>query len=89
MIPEERVRRALLNIEIRQVVEDIIQLEAAILHLQTEGKENYDAAKKSNDRQEDYDDTSEEIFLRLHDRLQERKFHLAFLENELAILSDE
>lgn len=89
MIPEDRVRRALLNVEKREVTSDIDQIEAAILHLQAEGKGNYDAAKKSNDRQEDYNDTSDEIFVQLQNRLQERKSRLAFLESELLLSSDE
>jgi len=89
MIPEDRVKRALLNVEKREVLGDIAQLEAAILHLQAEGKSNYDAAKKSNDRQKDYDDTSDDILLELQYRLKERNSQLTFLESELALLSDE
>jgi len=89
MIPEERVRRALLKIEKREVEGDITQIEAAILHLQAEGKINYDAAKRSNDRHEDYDETSDEILADLQNRLKERKSQLDFLENQLALLSDE
>lgn len=86
MIPESRVRCALLNVEKREVQLDIIQLEAAILHLFTEGKNNYDAAKQSNDRQEDYSDTSEKILNDLETRLKDRKARLRALNAELALL---
>jgi hypothetical protein len=89
MIPEERVRRALLNVERREVVSDITQIEAAILHLEAEGKNNYDAAKNASDRQEDYCDTSDKILKDLQDRLDERNSRLDFLESQLALLSDD
>lgn len=89
MIPEERVRRALLNIEKREVVDDITQIEAAILHLLTDGKNNYDAAKESNDRKEDYGETSEKILAALRARLQQRKDRLTSLIHELALLLEE
>jgi hypothetical protein len=89
MIPPERVNRALLNIEKREVLDDITQLKAAILHLLTEGKKNYDAAKNSNDRQEDYGETSDQIMEDLEARLEERNERLDSLNSELASLSDE
>jgi hypothetical protein len=88
MIPEGRVRRALLNVERRQVEDDIVQVKAAILHLQADGKDNYDAARKSKDRCEDYDDTSEQILKGLEERLKELKSRLFFLESELALLGE-
>lgn len=87
MIPEGRVRRALLNVEKRGVMEDITQIEAAILHLLTDGKSNYDAAKQSNDRQ-DYGDTSDQILADLQARLEERKARLDLLIDELALLNE-
>jgi hypothetical protein len=88
MIPHNRVQRALLNVEKQGVLEDILQLEAAIVHLKAEGKHNYDVAKKSNDRYEDYGDTSDKILADLEARLQERKSQLDALIDELALLEE-
>jgi hypothetical protein len=86
MIPEQRVRLALLRVELRQCLEDISQINAAILHLLTGGKENYDSAKKAGDRQEDYKSTSDEILSDLRARRQEKEDRLNFLLNELSML---
>lgn len=88
MIPPERVSRALLNVERRDVIDDITQIEAAILHLLTGGKDNYDAAKESNDRQEDYSATSEKILKDLEKRLEERKKRVKSLDAQLALLDE-
>jgi hypothetical protein len=86
MIPEERVRRALLNVEKKQVIEDLNQLNAAIMHLLSGGKHNYDAARSSTDRQEDYNDTSAEILVELRTRRQNLENRLNFLLEELVLL---
>jgi hypothetical protein len=86
MIPENRVRKALLNVEKRQVLSDIDQLNAAILHLLTGGKRNYDAAKDCHDRHQDYGDTSDKILNDLRIRRQTLEERLDFLVAELLIL---
>jgi len=86
MIPEERVRLALLRTEKKQVLEDLSQLNATILHLLSGGKHNYDSARTAGDRQEDYNMTSEEILLDLRTRRQEREDRLNFLLGELSML---
>ena len=86
MIPEQRIRLALLRVESRQCLEDISQINAAILHLLTGGKENYDSAKKAGNRQEDYSNTSEQILANLRARRQEREDQLDFLLSEIALL---
>jgi len=86
MIPEQRIRLALLRVESRQCLEDISQINAAILHLLTGGKENYDSAKKAGNRHEDYSDTSEQILADLRTRRQEREDRLNILLDEIASL---
>jgi hypothetical protein len=89
MIPENRVKRALLNVEKKQVLIDITQLRAAILHLNAGGKNNYDAAKEANDRQEDYSETSDEILKDLQSRLEERNDRLDVIIDELALFEED
>ena len=86
MIPEQRVALALLRVESRQCIEDIAALNAAILHLLTGGKENYDSAKKAGDRQEDYSETSEQILANLRTRRREREDRLDFLLSKITLL---
>ena len=90
MIPENRIKRALLNVEKREVISDIAQIQSAILHLESGGINNYDAARESScSRKEDYKETSDEILEGLESRLEERTSRLDSLEKELASLMDE
>jgi hypothetical protein len=86
MIPEERVRLALLRVEKKQIVDDLAQINAAILHLLTGGKQNYDAARNSGDREEDYTNTSDQILSELRARRQQQEDRLNFLLDELSLL---
>ena len=89
-IPEERVKRALLNVERREVIEDLAQINAAILHLLSGGKSNYDVAKNlSNDKETGYSKTSDEILSALESRRQERENRLKLLSDDLALLGEE
>lgn len=89
MIPEKRVRRALINTEQKQVIDDLNQINAAILHLLSGGKINYNAAKNSNDRKEDYNNTSDQILSELQARRRECEDRLNTLSDELASLDNE
>ncbi len=89
MIPENRVKRALLNVEKQDLLAEITQLKAAILHLKAEGKNNYDTAKRVNDRPEDYAETSDEILEDLQSRLDDKEDRLNSLIVELASLFDQ
>jgi hypothetical protein len=89
MIPDKRIRKALLSVEKRQVLSDLTQLNAAILHLLAGGKSNYDGAKNSNNREEDYNNTSDTILLDLKARRQEREDRLNLISDELALLDKE
>ena len=90
MIPENRIKRALLNVEKQEVVFAIRQIEAAILHLKSGGINNYDAARESSSsRTEDYNETSDEILKDLQSRFEERKSRLGSIEEELALLDED
>jgi hypothetical protein len=89
MIPEERVRLALLRVEKKQILDDLAQINAAILHLLNGGKQSYDNAKNSKNREEDYSNTSEAILLDLKIRRQEKEDRLNLLSDELASLEEE
>jgi t-SNARE complex subunit (syntaxin) len=88
-IPEERVKRALLNVERREVIKDLAQINAAILHLLSGGKSNYDVAKNLSDKETDYSKTSDEILSALESRRQERENRLKLLSDDLALLDEE
>jgi len=88
-IPEERVKRALINVERREVIEDLAQINAAILHLLSGGKSNYDVAKNLSDKETDYSKTSDEILSTLESRRQERENRLKLLSDDLALLGEE
>jgi hypothetical protein len=87
MIPEKRVRQALLNVEKRQIIEDLAQINASILHFLSGGKQNYNAAKSNNPEQ--YKNTSDEILLSLERRRQEQENRLGIVSDELASLDNE
>lgn len=87
MIPEKRVKKALLNVEIRQTVQDLTQINAAIVHLLSGGKYNYDVAKSDK---EQYKDSSEEILLNLENQRHDKEFRLRILSEELnGLINDE
>jgi hypothetical protein len=88
MLPDKRVKQALLNVEKRQLVDDLSQINAAILHLLSGGKDNYDTAKKLN-RKEEYSNTSDQILSDLERRRQEKESRLRTLSDELALLDTE